>query len=505
MPRAVGICATAVLLVGPAILAFFAGGYFDGPRVVAAAIAWGLVFLLALAGPLPLPASRSGRVAMAALAALAIWSAISLAWAPLIGPTLDSVERILLYLAVLMVAVAVLREARAVRWVEPVLALGTLVVIGYGLAGRLLPGLIDLLSKRSYGAGGRLEQPITYWNSEGLLAGLGLILCVRLAGDTSRPGAVRAGAVAACAPLGAGVYLSYSRGALAVTLLGLIVLLAAAPTRPQLRATAVAIVTGIAAALAASAFEGVASLTGSAAQQERDGAIVLVLLLVIMGAAALASVAGLRAERRGTFRLGTLVHARRLPAAAAAAVALCAVSLVVGGLGEDAKAESAASKPSRFASLNSVRYEYWRVGLDAFSSAPLHGVGAGGYRVVWRQERRVPYSATEVHSLPLEMAAELGLVGLGLFALFVGALGVAGRRALAQRASLAPGAVAVCVAWLLHAAIDWDWQLPAVTLPALVLAGGLLAAGERQRPNHAIADWVGAGQRKPEPVTVAAR
>jgi hypothetical protein len=32
--------------------------------------------------------------------------------------------------------------------------------------------------------------------------------------------------------------------------------------------------------------------------------------------------------------------------------------------------------------------------------------------------------------------------------------------------------------WVVHAAIDWDWQLPAVTLPAVVLAGALLAASE---------------------------
>ena len=80
-----------------------------------------------------------------------------------------------------------------------------------------------------------------------------------------------------------------------------------------------------------------------------------------------------------------------------------------------------------------------------------------------------------MHSLPLEMAPELGLPGLLLFGLFAGGVALAGRRALRAGAPLAPGACAVCVAWLLHATIDWDWQLPAVTLPALVLAGGLLA------------------------------
>ena len=59
---------------------------------------------------------------------------------------------------------------------------------------------------------------------------------------------MRVAAAAACAPLGMGVYLSYSRGALAVTVLGLIVLLAAAPTWPQLRAAVTGLVAGATAA-----------------------------------------------------------------------------------------------------------------------------------------------------------------------------------------------------------------------------------------------------------------
>ena len=31
--------------------------------------------------------------------------------------------------------------------------------------------------------------------------------------------------------------------------------------------------------------------------------------------------------------------------------------------------------------------------------------------------------------------------------------------------------------WLVHAAYDWDWELPAATLPAFLCAGAILAAG----------------------------
>jgi hypothetical protein len=143
--------------------------------------------------------------------------------------------------------------------------------------------------------------------------------------------------------------------------------------------------------------------------------------------------------------------------------------------------------------------------MEAFWREPVQGVGAGGFRVVWRMERRVRHSATQVHSLPLEAAVELGLPGLLFLALFLGGVASAGRRALRQGAPLAPGATAVCVAWLLHATIDWDWQLPAVTLPAVVLAGGLLAASEQRLPSAAPADWAPVTEHDETAVTVAAR
>ena len=94
-------------------------------------------------------------------------------------------------------------------------------MIGYGLAGRLLPEVIEL--NQSVRALGRLEQPITYWNAEGALAAIGLVLCARLAGSPSRPLPVRVLAAAGAAPLGMGIYLSDSRGAIAAALVGLVV------------------------------------------------------------------------------------------------------------------------------------------------------------------------------------------------------------------------------------------------------------------------------------------
>jgi hypothetical protein len=480
MRRAARLLATVVLLVGPTVLAFFQGGYFDGPRAAAGTLAWALVLVVAMTGGVPVPLGGAGRVAVAGLVALTAWSAVSLTWAPLIGPVVENVQRLLLYLGALLAAVALLRDPRAARAAEPVLALGALVVIGYGLAGRLLPGVVDLLSLRSVRAGGRLEQPLTYWNAEGLLAAMGLVLCVRLAGDTMRPTAIRVAASAACAPLGMGVYLSYSRGALAAVAIGLIVLLAFIPEWPQVRATISAVVSGVVVSACAAALPWVASLEGKAADHQREGAIMLMLLAVVMLATATCAARLALSERRGAIRVGSLDYAARwLPRVAAAAALLCVAGLVAGGLGEKAdSAATARAAPSRLASTASVRYEYWRVGAEAFADHPVRGLGSGGFQVAWRMKRHVDQATKEIHSLPLEIAAELGVPGLLFLGMFLGGIAHAGRSALRLRAPLAAGAGAACTVWLLHATIDWDWQMPAVTLPAIVLAGGLIAAAE---------------------------
>ena len=422
MRRAVLLTATAVLLLTPTVLAFFSGGYFDEPRLIATLTVWSVVLLVAVAGPRPLPASAPGRAALAGLALLTIWTAASVSWAPLSDPATDSAVRLVLYLGAFVAAAALLRDQLAARAVEPALAAGALVVIGYGLSERLLPGLVDLTESAK--AFGRLEQPITYWNAEGALAAIGLVLCARLAGARDRPTAVRALAATAAVPLGLGVYLSYSRGAIAAALVGLVVLLAAAPTWSQLRATALAVAGSVVAAACAAAFSGVASLSGSLGDREADGAAMLAILIVLMAAAGALQLRLVRAEERGTAATGRMPAARRLPAVAAAALAIGLAVLVAGGLAERGRSDDQERRRgvSRLASVESRRYDYWRAGLDAYSEHPLRGIGAGGFRVEWLRERPVREGALEVHSLPLEMLVELGLPGV------LGVLADGGRR-----------------------------------------------------------------------------
>ena len=462
--------ARAVLLAGATALAFFSGGYFDLPRVWAGLGVWALV-VVALALEPTAPARRLGAwLALCGLTLLGGWTLASMAWAPIAGSAYHAGQLVFLYAGALLAACLLLRPARVQRWVEPSLAAGAAIVIGYGLAGRLLPGILHY--SRSVSAGGRLEQPLTYWNATGELAALGFVLCARIVGDETRYPWPRALAAAASVVLGLGLYLSFSRGALFACVAGLLALLVAAPRRGQLQALGVTVGGTVLAAVAAAPLRGVTALAGPLHTRERDGAVVLAALAVVSLAAA---AGGLWLARRPAG--GALWLPRRAGWLALAVIcAGLALAIVVGAKEPTHRPLSVGA--SRLVTFQSDRYAYWRVAFKAFAHEPVRGVGAGGWAVWWLRYRPFGEYAHDAHSLPLQTLAELGLVGLAFLAALIAGVTVSARAAYRAASSRAAGPIAALVVYAAHAPLDWDWQMPAVTLLAMVLAGELVAMAE---------------------------
>ncbi len=144
-----------------------------------------------------------------------------------------------------------------------------------------------------------------------------------------------------------------------------------------------------------------------------------------------------------------------------------ALAIVVGAKERASRPLSAGA--TRYVTLQSNRYAYWRVAMRAFGDEPIRGVGAGGWAVYWLRYRPIDEFAQDAHSLPLQTLAELGIVGVVFLVMFLG--GVASRRAMPcrRRPPLPPGRPPASSVWLAHQPLDWDWQMPAVTLIALSL------------------------------------
>lgn len=464
--------ASVALFAGPTVLAFFAGGYFAGPRRVAIVVAWTLVAIAIVATPQGVrawawPPRLCGLVGLSLLVA---WTFLSATWAPIQARAIQFGEIALLYLGALVAAATLIRSARQQRTVEPTLVAGAVLVIFYGLSERFLPGVLHFA--RTSFSQGRLEQPLTYWNAEAELAAIGLVLSVRIAGDDSRGRLPRMAAAASCCPLGAGLYLCFSRGALFAAGVGLLMLIVLAPRHEQLRAVVVCSAIAVVSALAAIPVSQMRWLEGSLAARERTGLLVLLLFVTISAGAALAASTLIVRGRTGD--VGLSRQTRMIPPALVT-VALVAFIAVGTARGSNAQASSGAN---HLITTNSIRYAYWRVAVHAFAAEPIRGVGAGGWNIWWLREQPLQAPAQDAHSLLLQTLAELGLVGLGLLTAFLCGVAVAARHGLHVAPRIAAGPIAGCVVYLVHAPLDWDWEMPAVTLVAIILAGALLGGGE---------------------------
>jgi len=465
------LSAVAILLAMPTAIAFFSGGYFAGARLIAGIGVWLIVALSVWLVGNPLPKRRPGRAALAGLLALTILVGLSILWAPLRSAAQSDLQRLLLYLGMLIAAIALLRGRFGLRLTEAALACGALLVTLYALAARLLPGLVSEAASQS--AAGRLEQPLTYWNASGMLAAIGFILALRIAGDATRARWQQSLGIAAAVPLGLGVYLTFSRGALLAVAVGVILLIAVTRQSRQLRVVLVGLGGGIAVSAVAAFLPSFRALAGSAASREQQGLVMVVVLALVV--CVVVVVGRSWGELAGEKQLS----APRALAAGLTAVLLVAFIAVAAGDGSSNGQPRFGADTRRLTSFESNRYSYWNVAGGMFVDAPLAGESSSSFRVVWRQERTILDPALDAHSLYIETAAELGLLGLLALALLIGGVAWAGRNVHRADRAAAAGALATLGAFAVHAGLDWDWEMPALSLIALLMAGAVIAADEQ--------------------------
>jgi O-antigen ligase len=157
---------------------------------------------------------------------------------------------------------------------------------------------------------------------------------------------------------------------------------------------------------------------------------------------------------------------RRLPRVVTGAFALVAAGAVVLVAVVSAHAEQ--NLAGRLFGAN--RPHYWHVAWREVELNPVLGSGAGTFERYWLLYRPVGSFARDAHSLYLETLAELGPIGL---ALLLAALGLPLLVLRGRRDPMLATAAAGYVAYLIHTGVDWDWELPAVTLCGLVCGSGL--------------------------------
>jgi len=440
-----------------AVLAAEDGGYF--PR----AWGWSAIGLAALAAIAGLLRERTdlGRLdltALAALGALVGWIALSAVWSDEPSASIHEAERGLVYLAGLLAfLLAADRRSSGSLLVAALTAFAG--VAGYGLLDRLFAG--HPVTPDPF-EGTLLFEPLGYANALGIVAAIGLLLATAYAAALD-DGRLAALAAAVTPPIAAVLYLTQSRGAWLAVGAGFAIAVLLDSHRVRLvAASAVVAAPALVAAWLARSFDALRDPAATAGAVSRDGHR-LFLALVVLAAVSAA------ANRLATGPVESLVRRRSFPLVAVATLAAAAVTVVVVG---------AASSPD----FAGDRPAYWRVAWQEAKGSPVLGTGAGTFARQWERERPIDVDVQDAHSLYLETLAEVGPAGLALLAAALAVPLVAAVRA--RRRPLAGAAAGAYVAYLVHAGLDWDWEMPAVTLGALLVGAALLAAArpDRSRP-----------------------
>lgn len=445
-----------------------------------------LALLLALiaAGTVSLPARGPLALAVGAIWVFAAYTMLSAAWSESPSAAWEGAALAIFYAALFTLAVATPAAGRGRAWIGAGLVLG---VVATGLISevRLLAGDTGAF------LAGRLNDPIGYRNGTAALFAFAAWPLVGFAAERGRASGFRAAALAAAVMSIGLAFLTQSRGMLIGLACGGVVSLAIGPDRLRRSWLALGVIVVIAAGSGAllAPYHGSGSGTGAATANDiRHAGFALLLLCAVSYLAGLFAFVfdnGLRSPElsRGlrTAATGGLILIVSAVAVGALVKAGNPVSYAEDKWDEFTEVESSTATGTRLGTVSGPRYDIWRVAVDQFGEAPLVGAGEGSFRFAYYRERHTDRNLADAHSLPLRLLAETGLIGAGLFALWLIALGVA----VASRARLAGPGERTAIAGLAAAgtvvvaqsSVDWLWLIPAL-FGLAVLALGLAATDE---------------------------
>jgi O-antigen ligase len=468
------------------------GGGFD-PLVtdqVGIAAWWVLLFAVAVAA---LPRLRLGPLAWCALgilAALVIWSALSLTWTESTEKTAADVARVATYLGVFALALFSRDSKSASRMVAAV-ATGIAFVALIALLSRLHPAWFPSANQTAQfltSGEERLSYPLNYWNGLAALIAIGLPLVLQLA-TGARVLLVRALAAAAMPAMILAIFFTLSRGGIGAAVVALAFFIAIAHDRipKSLTLLVAAIGGGVLIALANGRDQLVEGHMNSTAHSQGDEMIwITIVVCVLVGLAQAGISAGLS---RGRPRWSTVSRRQAQVATLAVVVLAVIAAAAINAPSHLSHAWNDFKRPSGSAAmgtgrLGSVvgesRYQFWSSAVREAESKPLTGTGSGTFQVWWTRDADIEESVVDTHSLYLQTLGELGIVGLALLAAFLALSLVGGGRVVlragSDRRSLLAAALAGSSALWVTSLFDWMWKLPVIPIATLLLVAVLVTA-----------------------------
>lgn len=431
---------------------------------------------------------RPRIVALGLFGGYVAWCYLSMLWAQSPGDALQGANQALMYLMIFALALILPWTAEAGLAVLVVFASGV-GVIGVVLLVRLASAdhVVDLFIE------GRLAAPTGYENSTAALFTIETLTAIGLAARRELPGMVRGLMLAfACCSLQLALIVQ-SRGWLFT--LPLVALVAIVASDQRLRVAAAAIVPIAGTVVIVHRLLGVyqsssIDLNQAAVHAGRPAVFICAAAFVLGTLVAWADDLhrGRPLSPRTRRIVGTGLSVAVVLALGVGGVAathghpLRFVSREWNGFSHE---QTSFSTTSHFGDVGSGRYDFWRVALDAFASHPITGLGEDNFADYYLVHRRTGEEPSWTHSLEMRLLAQTGVVGFALMACFlILALWLAaGVRRGGDRLTRGVAGIALLpvTVWLIHGSIDWFWEMPALSGPALGFLGMAAGLGARSR------------------------
>jgi len=410
-------------------------------------------------------------------ASFVAWMFLTIAWADVRGDAWEGANRALVYLLVLATLATWRTSPRAV-W--PLLVALALVV---DVEGAITAAQVARAGDPSrFLIGSRLSEPLGYPNATGALY---MLLVWLMAGLASRPW-LAAPVRGLCLGL-AGLSLTLnalteSRGSVYTLPLAIAAYLLLVPGRMRSLAWLGLLALGFL-PTAVPIFDVYgASHIGPAYRRALEVGVVWAVILVVAGTLLAALEPRVRLSARAVRRMAVAIAG----AALAGAVALLVAFQPWSHVGSAWHSFKSAGEPgggavARFGGLGSNRYDFWRVGLIEFRRHPLQGIGADNFVVPYLQQRRSTEQPAFPHSFFVDLLSQTGVVGTVAFAAFVVLVLVAVLRIPPGRnRELARILIVAALVWLLHAQVDWLWEMPVLGVLGMGLLGTALGLVPRR-------------------------
>jgi hypothetical protein len=377
----------------------------------------------------------------------------------------------------------------------------------YGLGQKLLPGfhISGVFDLNQTGPLPRLQEPLGYWNALALLLALAAPVALMITVDAARSVRARLAASAGLQLILLAIGFTYSRGGVLALAVGLAVTIGfCGPWLRSLAWLAVAVIATMPPLLFGLLSHALTAANVDLGTREGAGALLSVVLIVSLVALLVGGRQLIRRERaltlgpertRGVARLllsGVGVLA--IVGVLAVAVSSRGIDGTVSHVWHSFTATRSASNydPGRLLSADSQnRWVWWKEAAGAFSDRPVGGWGAGSFPVTHLLYRRDALSVAQPHSVPLQWLAETGAIGallaiLGYGTLLAAGVGVVRSRAPSRERLLTASMIGAAAAYAVHACYDWDWDIPAVTLPALLFLGVVVGSKGRLSRSGAV-------------------